>query len=161
MLKPENVVFELGFFIGKLGPAYVAALLKSAAEKPSGFDGIAYIPYGPVHPGRPSSRANAPREIPSIPQRFLGLNSAGHRSICKRCQRAACLSYCPSGGTGTFPPSEVGRRNCGGDFIASKSAMSHELLFFSWMAATKPQRIGCNDPEQNVAEAHATWQKIQ
>jgi hypothetical protein len=74
-LKPENVVFELGFFIGKLGPAYVAALLKSAAEKPSGFDGIAYIPYGPVHPGRPSSCANAPREIPSIPRRFLGLNS--------------------------------------------------------------------------------------
>jgi predicted nucleotide-binding protein len=36
-LKPENVVFELGFFLGKLGPAYVAALLKSAAEKPSGL----------------------------------------------------------------------------------------------------------------------------
>ena len=43
----QNVVFELGFFIGKLGPAHVAALLKSAVEKPSDFDGIAYIPYGP------------------------------------------------------------------------------------------------------------------
>ncbi len=43
----QNVVFELGFFIGKLGPAHVAALLKSTVEKPSDFDGIAYIPYGP------------------------------------------------------------------------------------------------------------------
>jgi len=43
----QNVVFELGFFIGKLGPAHVAALLKSAVEKPSDFDGIAYISYGP------------------------------------------------------------------------------------------------------------------
>nr|WP_197535372.1 nucleotide-binding protein [Bradyrhizobium sp. ORS 278] len=42
----QNVVFELGFFIGKLGPAHVAALLKSGVEKPSDFDGIAYISYG-------------------------------------------------------------------------------------------------------------------
>jgi predicted nucleotide-binding protein len=42
----QNVVFELGFFIGKLGPEHVAALLKSDVEKPSDFDGIAYIPYG-------------------------------------------------------------------------------------------------------------------
>ncbi|ABQ35415.1 TIR domain-containing protein [Bradyrhizobium sp. BTAi1] len=42
----QNVVFELGFFIGKLGPAHVAALLKSNVEKPSDFDGIAYISYG-------------------------------------------------------------------------------------------------------------------
>lgn len=41
----QNVVFELGFFIGKLGPANVAALLKGDVEKPSDFDGIAYIPY--------------------------------------------------------------------------------------------------------------------
>jgi predicted nucleotide-binding protein len=39
----QNVVFELGFFIGKLGPARVAALLKGDVEKPSDFDGIAYI----------------------------------------------------------------------------------------------------------------------
>lgn len=39
----QNVVFELGFFIGKLGPASVAALLKGDVEKPSDFDGIAYI----------------------------------------------------------------------------------------------------------------------
>jgi predicted nucleotide-binding protein len=41
----QNVVFELGFFIGKLGPAKVAALLKGDVEKPSDFDGIAYIPF--------------------------------------------------------------------------------------------------------------------
>jgi predicted nucleotide-binding protein len=41
----QNVVFELGFFIGKLGPANVAALLKGDVEKPSDFDGIAYIPF--------------------------------------------------------------------------------------------------------------------
>ncbi len=39
----QNVVFELGFCIGKLGPAKVAALLKGDVEKPSDFDGIAYI----------------------------------------------------------------------------------------------------------------------
>jgi|SRR5579862_221519 len=39
----QNVVFELGFFIGKLGPANVAALLKGDVERPSDFDGIAYI----------------------------------------------------------------------------------------------------------------------
>jgi len=39
----QNVVFELGFFIGKLGPASVAALMKGDVEKPSDFDGIGYI----------------------------------------------------------------------------------------------------------------------
>lgn len=39
----QNVVFELGFFIGKLGPASVAALIKGEVEKPSDFDGIGYI----------------------------------------------------------------------------------------------------------------------
>lgn len=41
----QNVVFELGFFIGKLEPAGVAALLKGDVEKPSDFDGIAYITF--------------------------------------------------------------------------------------------------------------------
>jgi predicted nucleotide-binding protein len=39
----QNVVFELGFFIGRLGSEKVAALLKGNVEKPSDFDGIAYI----------------------------------------------------------------------------------------------------------------------
>jgi predicted nucleotide-binding protein len=41
----QNVVFELGFFIGKLGPANVAALVTGDVEKPSDFDGIAYISF--------------------------------------------------------------------------------------------------------------------
>ncbi len=36
----QNVVFELGFFIGKLGAACVAPLVKGDVEKPSDFDGI-------------------------------------------------------------------------------------------------------------------------
>lgn len=41
----QNVVFELGFFIGKLGPANVAAILKDDVEKPSDFDGVVYITF--------------------------------------------------------------------------------------------------------------------
>src|SRR5262249_5366825 len=44
----QNVVFELGFFIGRLGPSNVVALLKSDVEKPSDFDGVAYIPHDTV-----------------------------------------------------------------------------------------------------------------
>jgi len=39
----QNVVFELGFFIGKFGPERVAALVKGALERPSDFDGVLYI----------------------------------------------------------------------------------------------------------------------
>jgi predicted nucleotide-binding protein len=39
----QNVVFELGFFIGRLGPHRVAALIKGNIELPSDFDGVAYI----------------------------------------------------------------------------------------------------------------------
>jgi len=45
-LKPRarrNVVFELGFFIGKLGPEHVAALVRGDVELPSDFDGVVYI----------------------------------------------------------------------------------------------------------------------
>jgi predicted nucleotide-binding protein len=41
----DNVVFELGFFIGKLGAASVAALVKGDIERPSDFDGIGYIDF--------------------------------------------------------------------------------------------------------------------
>jgi hypothetical protein len=43
----QNVVFELGFFIGRLGPGKVAAVLKGDVEKPSDFNGIAYISLDP------------------------------------------------------------------------------------------------------------------
>lgn len=39
----QNVVFELGFFIGALGPERVAALIKGDIERPSDFDGVVYI----------------------------------------------------------------------------------------------------------------------
>jgi predicted nucleotide-binding protein len=39
----QNVVFELGFFIGVLGPDRVAALVKGGIERPSDFDGVVYI----------------------------------------------------------------------------------------------------------------------
>jgi predicted nucleotide-binding protein len=39
----QNVVFELGFFIGELGSDRVAALVKGEIEQPSDFDGVVYI----------------------------------------------------------------------------------------------------------------------
>lgn len=41
----QNVLFELGFFYGKLGRSNVCCVLKSTVEKPSDIDGIAYLPY--------------------------------------------------------------------------------------------------------------------
>jgi predicted nucleotide-binding protein len=45
-LKPrarQNVIFELGFFIGALRPDHVAALVKGDIELPSDYDGVVYI----------------------------------------------------------------------------------------------------------------------
>lgn len=45
-LKPrarENVVFELGYFLGRLGRERVCALTKGNVEPPSDYDGVAYI----------------------------------------------------------------------------------------------------------------------
>ena len=41
----QNVVFELGYFIGKLGRKKVCALLKGDIERPSDCDGILYVPF--------------------------------------------------------------------------------------------------------------------
>ena len=41
----QNVVFEFGYFIGKLGRDRVCALIKGDIEKPSDSDGILYIPF--------------------------------------------------------------------------------------------------------------------
>lgn len=46
-LKPrarQNVVFELGYFIGKLGRKKVCALYDETIELPSDFKGVSYIP---------------------------------------------------------------------------------------------------------------------
>ena len=39
----QNVIFELGFFIGALGPHHVAALVKGNIELPSDYEGVVYI----------------------------------------------------------------------------------------------------------------------
>lgn len=41
----QNVLFELGFFYGKLGRSNVCCILKSNVEKPSDIDGLAYLQY--------------------------------------------------------------------------------------------------------------------
>ena len=41
----QNVVFELGFFIGVLGPERVAAIVRGDVEHPSDFHGVVYIAY--------------------------------------------------------------------------------------------------------------------
>jgi predicted nucleotide-binding protein len=38
----QNVIFELGFFIGALGPDHVAALVKGDIELPSDYEGVVY-----------------------------------------------------------------------------------------------------------------------
>jgi predicted nucleotide-binding protein len=41
----QNVVLELGFFVGSLGRSRVAVLYESGVTKPSDIDGLVYIPY--------------------------------------------------------------------------------------------------------------------
>jgi predicted nucleotide-binding protein len=43
----QNVILELGFFIGKLGAAKVCALVAGEIEKPSDFDAVVYVTFGP------------------------------------------------------------------------------------------------------------------
>ena len=40
----QNVILELGFFLGKLGRRGTCALLKEDVEIPSDYDGVLYIP---------------------------------------------------------------------------------------------------------------------
>lgn len=40
----QNVIFELGFFIGQLGPERVAALVKDQVKQPSDFDAVVFTP---------------------------------------------------------------------------------------------------------------------
>ena len=40
----QNVIFEFGYFIGRLGRNRVCALTKGNVEIPSDYDGVIYIP---------------------------------------------------------------------------------------------------------------------
>lgn len=40
----QNVIFEFGYFIGKIGRDKVCALLEAGVDKPSDLDGIVYVP---------------------------------------------------------------------------------------------------------------------
>lgn len=42
----QNVILELGYFIGRLGRKNVCALHKGDVELPSDFDGVLYVPMG-------------------------------------------------------------------------------------------------------------------
>ena len=48
----QNVVFEMGYFTGKLGRANVFFLLQEGVAKPGDLDGIGYTPYDSVHAWR-------------------------------------------------------------------------------------------------------------
>jgi len=41
----QNVIFEMGFFIGQLGTDRVCALVPPGVERPSDYDGIVYVPF--------------------------------------------------------------------------------------------------------------------
>ncbi|MDO8913462.1 MAG: nucleotide-binding protein [Phenylobacterium sp.] len=41
----QNVVFELGFFIGLIGASRVCALVAPGVERPSDFEAVAYVPF--------------------------------------------------------------------------------------------------------------------
>lgn len=41
----QNVIFEMGFFIGQLGADRVCALVPPNVERPSDYDGIVYVPF--------------------------------------------------------------------------------------------------------------------
>jgi len=41
----QNVVFELGYFIGKLGADRVASIVLNGVERPSDFEGVLYIDF--------------------------------------------------------------------------------------------------------------------
>ncbi|MEK6901390.1 MAG: nucleotide-binding protein [Nanoarchaeota archaeon] len=44
----QNVVFEFGFFIGKLGRNNVTAIYQEGVEMPSDYSGVVYVPLDPV-----------------------------------------------------------------------------------------------------------------
>jgi len=43
----QNVVLELGYFLGKLGRRHVCVLHEPGVEIPSDYDGVVYVPLDP------------------------------------------------------------------------------------------------------------------
>jgi len=41
----QNVVLELGYFVGRLGRTHVCALKRGEVEIPSDFDGVVYVDF--------------------------------------------------------------------------------------------------------------------
>lgn len=48
----QNVVFELAYFIGKLGPERVCALVSPGVARPSDFEGVVYVQFSRESPWR-------------------------------------------------------------------------------------------------------------
>jgi predicted nucleotide-binding protein len=48
----QNVVFEAGYFAGRLGRARVVLLHEAGVDLPSDLTGIVYVPLDPAVPGR-------------------------------------------------------------------------------------------------------------
>jgi predicted nucleotide-binding protein len=43
----QNVILELGYFLGKLGRSRVCALYETGVEIPSDYDGVLFVPFDP------------------------------------------------------------------------------------------------------------------
>lgn len=43
----QNVVLELGYFLGRLGRRHVCVLHEPGVEIPSDYDGVVYVPLDP------------------------------------------------------------------------------------------------------------------
>jgi predicted nucleotide-binding protein len=41
----QNVVLELGYFVGRLGRSNVAAIVETGIETPSDYSGVLYVPF--------------------------------------------------------------------------------------------------------------------
>ena len=63
----QNVVFELGYFMGKLGRKRVCLLLKDKVELPSDLGGIVYIPMDPNDGWKARLQQNIRAVIKEIP----------------------------------------------------------------------------------------------
>ena len=62
----QNVVFEHGYLIGKLGRERVCALIKEEVEKPGDVDGVVYVSYD----GRGAWKKDIAKEFNTLGMHF-------------------------------------------------------------------------------------------